>query len=137
MVRRSFSFFFFFRQVPSAARRRKIKRKRKENDWSVILPFEEVALADEQQAIETAAGEGEGVGEAVRGAQAGFEEAVLAEERARGREAQRDGDDRRGGRERLEMRVQRAEKNLGGGGRLGQTEAARVRRVVLEPEGEG
>ncbi|MEY2878879.1 MAG: hypothetical protein RLZZ15_1259 [Verrucomicrobiota bacterium] len=79
---------------------------------------------------------GERFGEAVRVAETGVEEALLADERARGDEVQLDGGDRSGGVEGFEVRVQRAEKNLGIGGGLGQAETARVAGVVFEAERE-
>jgi hypothetical protein len=55
---------------------------------------------------------GEGFGEAVGIAEAGIEKAGLADERARGGDAELDGGDGGGGLERLEVGVERAEENI-------------------------
>src|SRR5947199_1284344 len=78
----------------------------------------------------------EGFGEAVRIAEAGFKEALLANERARGDEAKVQSANRRGSLDGFEMRVERAKKNFRVGGRLGETEGTHVGSVVLETERE-
>ena len=75
-------------------------------------------------------------GKTVRIAEAGVEKALLTHERTCGHEAEIHRLDRGGGVQRREVRVQRAKKNCRVGGGLGQPEAARVARVVLEAERE-
>ena len=92
--------------------------------------YAEVIGADE------GADAGEGFGEAVRIAEAGVEEALLANERACRRDVEAERDDAGGGLEGFEVRVQRAEKNLGIGRGLGEAEAVRVGGVVGKAERE-
>ena len=82
-------------------------------------------------------GAGEGFGKPVGIAEGGVEETVLADERAHGGDVQAEGGDGRGRVERFQMRVEGAEEEIGGGGRLGQAEGAGVRGLVGERECEG